>query len=92
VRAVQTGPVIGLIASVVLLGGSTSAALAGLSALHCGVSTNAAGRGLARTGADGLGPADRVRLTRTTLACGVPALTASSLGRLQRWRRRSRLR
>jgi phosphatidylglycerophosphate synthase len=39
-------------------------------------------RGLARHGADRLGPADRVTLLRATLAGGVAALVADSSGRL----------
>ena len=83
---VRTGPVIGLIAQLALL-----AALAGTVGLGgpgafvgiaCGVTTNAAlARGLARSGAGALGPADRVTLTRATLAGGVAALTADSFDR-----------
>jgi len=86
VRAVQTGPVIGLIAQLVLLG--ALAVTVGLSGsgwvvgITCGVITNAAlARGLACSGARGLGPADRVTLTRATLACAVAALTVDSFGR-----------
>jgi len=75
--------VTGLLAQLVLL-----AALAGTVGLSgsgwvvgmaCGVITNALlARGLARFGADRLGPADQVTLTRATLAGGVAALTADS--------------
>ena len=85
-RAVHTGPVTGLIAQLVLL-----AALAGTVGLSgagwvvgiaCGVITNALlARGLARFGADRLGPADQVTLIRATLAGGVAALTADPYGR-----------
>jgi hypothetical protein len=73
VRAVHIGPVTGLIAQLMLL-----AALAGTVGLSgagwvvgiaCGVITNALlARGLARFGADRLGPADQVTLIRATLA------------------------
>ncbi len=86
VRAVQTSPGTGLIAQLALL-----AALAGIVGLSgpglvvgivCGVVTDAAlARGIAHHGVDGLGPADRVTLTRATLAGGAAALTADSFGR-----------
>jgi len=86
VRAVHIGPVTGLIAQLMLL-----AALAGTVGLSgagwvvgiaCGVITNALlARGLARFGADRLGPADQVTLIRATLACAVAALIADSFGR-----------
>jgi phosphatidylglycerophosphate synthase len=86
VRVVHTGPVTGLLAQLVLL-----AALAGTVGLSgsgwvvgiaCGVITNALlARGLARFGADRLGPADQVTLIRATLAGGVAALTADPYGR-----------
>ena len=82
-RAVQAGPVTGLIAQVLLL-----AALAGTVGLSgagwvvgvtCGVITNAAlARGLSRYRVDRLGPADWVTLARATLAVGVAALVADS--------------
>jgi len=85
-RAVQTGPVAGLVAQLVLLGALAGAV--GLSGsgwvvgITCGVVMNAAlACGLVRNGTDGLGPADWVTLTRATLACGVAALTADSFGR-----------
>lgn len=47
--------------------------------LACGALMSAAvARGLARGGADALGPADLVTLTRGTLICGVAALVADS--------------
>ena len=85
-RTVHAGPVTGLIAQVLLL-----AALAGTVGLSgagwvvgviCGVITNALlARGLARYGADRMGPADWVTLARATLAGGVAALTADSFDR-----------
>lgn len=85
-RAVQTGPAAGLVGQLVLL--AVLAATVGLSSfgwaagISCGVVTQAAlSRGLRRCGADGLGPADLVTLTRATLAGGVAALTADSFGR-----------
>ena len=87
-RAVQAGPVTGLIAQVLLI-----AALAGIAALNgvdlaaagwvvgvtCGVITNAAlARGLYNCGSERLGPADWVTLARATLTVGVAALTAAS--------------
>ena len=82
-RTVQTGPVVGLIGQTVLL--AALAATSGLSGsgwvvgITCGVVTNASlARGLARYGTGGLGPADRVTLTRATLVGGVAALTADS--------------
>ena len=84
-RAVHTGPLIGLIAQLALL--VTLAGAVGLSGagwgvgITCAVITNSAlARGLARHG-DRLGPADRVTLTRATLAGGVAALTADSFVR-----------
>ncbi len=82
-RAVQTGPLAGLIAQVLLLAG-----LAGTVGLRagawvvgptCAVIMNAAlARGLSRYGADRLGLADWVTLARATLAVGVAALVADS--------------
>ncbi len=86
--AVQAGPVIGIIAQVLLI-----AALAEIVALSgvglgaagwvvgvaCGVIANAAlARGLSNYRYDRLGPADWVTLARATLAVGVAALTAAS--------------
>jgi phosphatidylglycerophosphate synthase len=48
----------------------------------CGLIANGGlARGLARSGADALGPADWVTLTRATLVCDVAALTVDSLSR-----------
>lgn len=80
---VRSGPIVGLIAQAALL-----AALGwtvGLNrwgwtvGLTCGVVVNAAvARGLARSPAEALGPADVVTLTRAILSCGVAALVADS--------------
>ncbi|MEO7261208.1 MAG: CDP-alcohol phosphatidyltransferase family protein [Jatrophihabitantaceae bacterium] len=84
-RAVHTGPVIGLTALLALL-----AALAGTVGLggygwavgvSCGLIASAAlARSLARHGVDRLGSADRVTLSRAVLAGGVAAVTADSFG------------
>jgi hypothetical protein len=74
-----------VIAQFVLLAALTGTVGLGVSGwvvgVTCGVGANAAlSRGLARHGADRLGPADCVTLVRATLACGVAALTADSFG------------
>ncbi|MEN3308234.1 MAG: hypothetical protein V7603_4436 [Micromonosporaceae bacterium] len=83
---VRIGPITGLIAQVVLLGGLAGTVglggagwLAGLAygAVMCTVLS----RGLGQAGARGLGPADWVTLTRATLAGGVAALTVDSFDR-----------
>ena len=83
---VQTRPIMGLSAQFALL--AMLASTVGLSGfgwivgMACGAVTNEAlARGLARHGALGLGPADRVTLGRATLAGGVAALTADSFWR-----------
>jgi phosphatidylglycerophosphate synthase len=80
---VRRGPAVGLMAHLALL--AMLAMSVGLSGpgwvvgLTCGVVLNAAvAGGPVRNGADGLGPADLVTLTRATLVCGVAALTADS--------------
>jgi phosphatidylglycerophosphate synthase len=83
---VRTGPVTGLIAQVALLAvltGTVGLSVTGwLVGLACGLITNATlERGLARSGAEALGPADRVTLTRATLAVGAAALVAESFVR-----------
>jgi phosphatidylglycerophosphate synthase len=82
----RTGPLIGLIVQVVPL--AVLAATAGLGVagwlvgVGYGVVTCAALiRGLHRSGARALGPADRVTLARAILVGGATALTADSLGR-----------
>jgi phosphatidylglycerophosphate synthase len=86
VPAFRTGPLIGLIVQVVLL--AMLAATAGLGpagwliGIGYGIFTCAAlTRGLNRSGASALGPANRVTLTRAILVGGVTALAADSLGR-----------
>jgi len=86
VPAVQRGPAIGLLAQLGLLGALAAAVGLGppgwVVGIACGaVVTAVLGHGLARHDAVGLGPADRVTLTRATLACGVAALTADSFVR-----------
>ena len=83
---VHTGLVTGLVSQLAVT--VALAATVGLSepgwvvGISFGVTANVLlARGLARHGADGLGPADRVTLTRATLAGGVAALVADSFGR-----------
>src|SRR5262249_8005214 len=80
VPSVRTGPVVGLVGQLVLL--DVLARTVGLGAagwlagMAYGLVTCAAlTRGLHRSGATALGPADRVTLTRATLVGGVAALT-----------------
>ena len=82
-RASQAGPVIGLLAQVLLL--AVLAATAGLGAagwvvgVGCAViMATALARGLARRRGERLGPASWLTLTRATLAVGVAALAADS--------------
>ena len=82
-RAVQTFPVIGLIAAVMM--GAALAGTVGLSGagwgvvVTCGVLMNAAlARGVVRCRTHRLGPADWLTLARSTLAVGVAALVADS--------------
>jgi phosphatidylglycerophosphate synthase len=79
VSTVRTGPLIGLIAQIVLLAGlaqtvglSDAGWLAGIAygVVVCAALTH----GLERAGADELGPANRVTLARATLVGGVTAL------------------
>jgi phosphatidylglycerophosphate synthase len=86
VRTVRNGPVIGLIAQVVLLAvlaGTVGLGAAGwLTGTAYGVFVCVAlTLGLHRSGAATLGPADRVTLARATLVGGVAALTVDSFGR-----------
>jgi phosphatidylglycerophosphate synthase len=86
VPTVRTGPVIGLVAQVVLvaaLAGTVGLGAAGwLAGIACGLVTYAAlTRGLHRSGTAALGPADRVTLVRATLVGGVAALTVDSFTR-----------
>ncbi len=85
-RTVRTGPAVGLIAQLALLGvlaGSVGLGVAGwLAGAAWGVATYVIlARGLARSGGDRLGPADRVTLARATLVGGVTALVADAFDR-----------
>jgi phosphatidylglycerophosphate synthase len=78
--------VIGLLAQVVLLAGLAATVGLGTAGWLVGAAYGAVMCalliwGLDRSGADGLGPADRVTLTRATLAGGVAALTMDSFDR-----------
>lgn len=80
---VRTGPVIGLIVQIVLLAvlaATTGLGVAGwLVGIAYGVVTCVAlGRGMHRSGAVTLGPADRVTLLRAVLVGGVTALVADA--------------
>jgi phosphatidylglycerophosphate synthase len=86
VRTVRTGPKIGLTAQVALL--AVLASTVGLSAagwlvgIACGVLTNGLlARGLERSGAVGLGPANRITLVRATIVGGVAAMVADGFVR-----------
>ncbi|MGH8960912.1 MAG: CDP-alcohol phosphatidyltransferase family protein [Jatrophihabitantaceae bacterium] len=85
-RVVQPGPIAGLLSQLAVI--AAIAASIGLSArgwivgISFGVIANLLlARGLARHGAGGLRPADRVTLTRATLVGGVATLVADSFGR-----------
>ncbi|MCW2765753.1 MAG: CDP-alcohol phosphatidyltransferase [Nocardioides sp.] len=82
-RPVQTGPMLGLIGQLALL--AALARTVGLSGpgwavgvTYALILTAALSRGLARRGDGGLGPANRVTLSRAALVGGVAALTADS--------------
>lgn len=82
---IPTGPLAGFAGLLVLLGvlaATTGLAVAGwLTGVMCGAGLAALTvRSMAHHRRDGLGPADRVTLTRAVLACGVAALTADSFG------------
>ena len=82
-RAVQAGPLAGLIAQVLLLavlGGTVGLSVTGWAiGLICGVITNAAlARGLSRHGSNRLRAADWVTFARASLAVGVAGLVADS--------------
>jgi phosphatidylglycerophosphate synthase len=83
---VRNGPLMGLIAQAVVLAavaGTVGLGIAGwLAGVAYGVLTCVAlTRGLSRSGAHGLGPADRVTLARATLVGGVLAQTVDSFNR-----------
>ena len=80
-RKVQAGPVVGPVAQLVLLVSLSVTVGLGVTGWVVGIASAigtdvALARGLARTGADGLGPANRVTLVRAGLVCGVAALVA----------------
>jgi phosphatidylglycerophosphate synthase len=82
-RAAPTGPLVGLIAQVLLLVGLAGTVGLGVggwvAGLTCAVIVNAAlAHGLSRHRSDGLGAADWVTLARASLAIGVGALVADS--------------
>jgi phosphatidylglycerophosphate synthase len=86
VPTVRTGPVIGLLAQVVLLAALAAADGLGVVAWLAGVGFGVAtclllSLGLNRSGAAGLGPANRVTLARAVLVGGVAALTVQGLFR-----------
>ncbi len=83
---VRTGPVLGLLVQIVLLavlGETVGLGAAGwVAGLAYGVGLCALlSRGMSRSGADALSPADRVTLSRAILVGGVTALAADSFGR-----------
>lgn len=82
-RAAPTGPLVGLIAQVLLLVGLAGTVGLGVggwvAGLTCAVIVNAAlANGLSRHRCEGLGAADWVTLARASLAIGVGALVADS--------------
>jgi phosphatidylglycerophosphate synthase len=86
VRTVRTGPLIGLSVQVALLAALAGTVGLGAAGWLAGAASGAVmcaalSRGLHRSGALLLGPADRVTLTRATLVGGVAALTADSFDR-----------
>jgi phosphatidylglycerophosphate synthase len=86
VRTVRTGPAIGLIAQLALLGvlaGGIGLSLVGwLAGAASGVTMYVMlARGLAQAGLDRLGPADRVTLIRAALVGGVTAMVADAFDR-----------
>ncbi len=83
---VRNGPVLGLIAQFVLLAGLAGTVGLGAAGWLAGLGYGAAlcgllGHGLRAAGADALGPADRVTLTRAVLVGGVLALVVDAWGR-----------
>src|SRR6516165_6712776 len=84
-RASPAGPLVGLVAQVLLLAGVAGAVGLGVggwvAGLTCALIVNAAlARGLSRHRAEGLGAADWVTLARVSLAVGLAALVAHSFG------------
>jgi len=86
VLTVRTGPMMGLIVQVALLAALAVTVGLGIAGWLAGIAVGAVTcaaltRGLHRSGAGELGPADRVTLTRATLVGGVAALTVDSFER-----------
>lgn len=86
VLTLRHGPVVGMAAQVLLLAAlSTMTGLGpvgwAVGLTSAAVANAATARGLARSGADVLGPADLVTLTRAMFACGAAALVADSFVR-----------
>jgi phosphatidylglycerophosphate synthase len=86
VRSVQSGPLIAMSALLLLLGvldGTVGVSGWGwLVGSACGAAMNVLlARGLERRGAGGLGPANRITLTRAMLVCAVAAFTVDSFSR-----------
>ena len=85
-QSVQTGPLVGIFALLLLLGAlDGTASLSGWGWL-AGVASGVViivllARGLERQGMSGLGPANRITLTRAMLVCGVAAFTVDSFSR-----------
>ncbi len=80
VRSAVAASLTGLVALLAVLSAGAGLAATGWGVgLGCGVVvTVAVARGVRHAGADRLGPADRVTLTRATLACAVAALATES--------------
>ncbi|MFI6781601.1 CDP-alcohol phosphatidyltransferase family protein [Micromonospora sp. NPDC050276] len=83
---VRTGPVIGLLVQIVLLGVLAETVGLGAAGWVAGLAYGVAlcallSRGMSRSGARALSPADRVTLSRAILVGGVTALAADSFGR-----------
>jgi phosphatidylglycerophosphate synthase len=86
VTTVRTGPALGLLGQLALLAALTETVGLGIAGWLAGLGYGlvlclALSHGLDRSGALGLGPADRVTLTRAVLAGGVTALVADSFTR-----------
>src|SRR5215831_1630398 len=84
-RAAPAGPLVGLIAQVLLLAGLAGTVGLGVggwvAGLTCAVIVNAAlANGLSHHRSEGLGAADWVTLARASLAVAVGALVADSFG------------
>ncbi|MFI6236940.1 CDP-alcohol phosphatidyltransferase family protein [Micromonospora sp. NPDC050784] len=83
---VRTGPVIGLLVQIVLLAVLAETVGLGAAGWVAGLAYGAVlcallSRGMSRSGAGALSPADRVTLSRAILVGGVTALAADSFGR-----------